>query len=58
MLKVFYVSICYFAIATELRLLANEKNLEEEEKRNSIEYKKSQIYHLQSIYLVAMFLPC
>lgn len=56
--KAFYISICYFAIATELRLLSSEKYITESERKNCLEFKKSQIYHLNSIHIAALFSPC
>lgn len=56
--KVFYISICYFAIATELRLLSSDKYITDAERKNCFEFKKSQIYHLNSIHIAALFSPC
>ena len=56
MYKALNISICYFAIATEHRLLCDDKYCEEEKKRSS-EYMKSQLFHLNSIIIACKYLP-
>ena len=69
--KSIYISICFFTLATESRLLATESRLlatesrlladskydSEEVKRNSIELKKSELFHLRAIYIAAKYIP-
>ena len=55
--KSIYISICFFTLATESRLLANSKFDSEEVKRNSIELKKSELFHLRAIYIAAKYIP-
>ena len=56
--KAMYISICFFALATENRLISDIKTHSEAGKRNTEEFKKSELYHLKSIYLAAKFVPC
>ena len=50
--KALYLSICYFVMGTELRLISNKKN------SNEADYHKSKLYHLYAIKIVARLIPC
>jgi hypothetical protein len=57
--KAIYISIAHFTIATELRLLANEKyGVESTFKLQSKEFKQSQIHHLVAVITAALYVPC
>ena len=56
--KAMYISICFFALATENRLISNEKYPDEASKKSSMEFRKSELYHLKSIYISAKYIPC
>lgn len=55
--KAFYVSISYYAIATELRLLAASCSLSDE-KMLKKENRKSKVYHLNAISIAVDHVPC
>ena len=55
--KVIYISIAFFTIATELRLISVQ-NYPESSKKESKEYRKSELYHLNAIILAAKYIPC
>lgn len=56
--KAMYISICFFAMATENRLIADSKFSHEDNKKCSEEFRRSELYHLKAIYLAAKFIPC
>ena len=55
--KSIYISICFFTIATELRLIANESYLDHEIE-GSAEFRKSQLYHLNAVIIASKYVPC
>jgi hypothetical protein len=56
--KVLLFAISYFTVATEIRLIEVDKYPNnEEEKRKSEEFQKSELYHLTSIKIFATFVP-
>jgi hypothetical protein len=57
--KAIYISIAHFTMATELRLIANEKHgFEANYKKFSKEFKESQVHHLVAIITAALYVPC
>jgi hypothetical protein len=57
--KAIYVSIAHFTMATELRLIANEKHgIDSNIRRLSKEFKESEVHHLVAIITVALYVPC
>jgi hypothetical protein len=59
MLRVFFLSVGYFSVATELRILSNTlcKGKREEDRKNSHEFKESMVYHLIAIIIASLFIP-
>jgi hypothetical protein len=55
--RVVNISISFFTMATELRLLAVKFAGSKEDARDLSEYRESQCYHLIAIILVLYYLP-
>lgn len=56
--KALYISIAHFTMATELRLIStNLYPNDTPSKRQSNEFKSSQLHHLISIITVALYVP-
>jgi hypothetical protein len=53
-----YVSIAYYAMATEMRILANTAASETEERERKDKIIKSKTCHLKAINIVLDFVPC
>lgn len=55
-----YVSIAYYAMATEMRILANTSSevSETEERERKDKIIKSKTCHLKAINIVLDFVPC
>ena len=57
--KAIYISIAHFTMATELRLIANERHgVDNPIKKSSREFKESQVHHLVGLITVALYVPC
>ena len=50
--------MAHFTVATELRLISSSKySLDEEERRNSEEFKESKLFHLLALIIVSRYMP-
>lgn len=57
--KAIYISIAHFTMATELRLMANDKHgIDSAFRRLSKEFKESEVHHLVAVITVALYVPC
>ena len=50
-----YISISYYAMATEIRLLTNQMK---DYHNKSLQIEKSKLYHLNAIRIAAEYVPC
>ena len=56
--KALYISIAHFTMATELRLINNTRySPMQASRRDSAEFKASQLHHLISVITVALYVP-
>lgn len=55
--KVLLFTINFFSIATEIRLIDAHNHLTQEEKMKSVEFKRSELYHLTAIKVFCTYIP-